>query len=87
MAGEVGPGDTRETLTGAEVPADLDTAWDYASISVWLRYDDGVLGLHGGLVPRDEMVAMARSVHRTPGTTEFTMTPPPGWEPDDLGTG
>jgi hypothetical protein len=27
------------------------------------------------------MVAMALTVQRTPGTREFTMTPPPGWVP------
>jgi hypothetical protein len=81
MAEAAAPGDTREAVAGAEVPADLDTAGDYPAVTVWLRYDDGVLGLHSGMVPHDEMVAMALTVQRTPGTREFTMTPPPGWVP------
>lgn len=87
MAAEVATGDTREALSGAEVPADLDVAGWYPAINVWLRYEDGVLGLHSGMVPHDEMVAMAATVHRTPGTDEFTMTPPPGWEPYDFWPG
>jgi hypothetical protein len=81
MADAVAPGDTREAVAGAEVPADLDTSGDFPPITVWLRYDDGVLGLYSGMVSHDEMLAMALTVHRTPGTRDFTMTPPPGWEP------
>ena len=83
MAATVAPGDTREAVAGAEVPADLDTAGDYPAITVWLRYNDGVLGLHSGMISHDEMVAMAQTVHRTPGTREFTWTAPPGWERSD----
>jgi hypothetical protein len=81
MADVPAQGDTREAVAGAEVPADLDTAGDYPAINVWLRYEDGVLGLHSGMVSHDEVLAMALTVHRTPGTRDFTMTPPPGWEP------
>jgi hypothetical protein len=80
MADAVTPGDTREDLTGTEVPAVLDVAGSDPAINVWLIYDDGVLGLHSGMVPHDDMVAMAQSVHRIPGTRDFTMTPPSGWE-------
>lgn len=75
-------GDAREDVTGTEAPAVLYVANWYPAIDVWLFYDDGALGIHGGMVPHDELVAMARSVHRTPGTTEFTLAPPPGWEAD-----
>jgi hypothetical protein len=80
MAAQPASGDTREAVAGAEVTANLDTAGWYPAITVWLYYADGVLGLHGGMVSHDEMVAMAQSVQRTPWSDDFTMTPPPGWE-------
>jgi hypothetical protein len=53
---------------------------DYPSArTVWVFYDDGVLGIHAGGIDRAEVLAVAASVHRHGDRTAFDSTPPPGW--------
>ena len=81
MAREPIPGYSREDVAEAETEAVLETAPDYPARTVWMFYEDGVLGVHSGAITPDEVRAVAASVRRTPGTTRFASTPPAGWEP------
>jgi hypothetical protein len=81
MAREPIPGHSREDVAEAETEAVLETAPDYPARTVWMFYEDGVLGVHSGAITPDEVRAVAASVRRTPGTLEFASTPPAGWEP------
>ena len=46
---------------------------------VLVFYDDGVLGLTTGDLTRDEVLAMAATIHRDGDTIAFAATPPPDW--------
>lgn len=81
MAREPIPGHSREDVPEAETEAVLETAPDYPARTVWMFYEDGVLGVHSGAISPEEVRAVAASVRRTPGTLEFASTPPAGWEP------
>lgn len=51
-------------------------------LQLWIVYDDGLVELQAVGLPRDELVTIAEGVHRTPGTDEFQLTPPAGFEVD-----
>lgn len=46
---------------------------------VLVFYDDGVLGLTSGDLTRDEVLAMAATIHRDSDTIAFAATPPADW--------
>jgi hypothetical protein len=81
MAREPISGYSREDVPEAETEAVLETAPDYPTRTVWMFYEDGVLGVHSGAITSEEVRAVAASVRRTPNTLEFASTPPAGWEP------
>lgn len=51
-------------------------------LQLWIVYDDGLVELQAVGLSRDELISVAAGVHRTPGTEEFELTPPPGFEPE-----
>jgi hypothetical protein len=55
------------------------TGHDEGFDQVWLVYDDGVLGIDGGPVTREQLMFVAASVVHEPGTLEFLVSPPPGF--------
>jgi hypothetical protein len=55
---------------------------DQRASSLSLFFPDGVLYLDGDRVGlRDDLVAFAEGLRRVPDTTEFEITPPPGYAP------
>ncbi|MGH9192362.1 MAG: hypothetical protein ACRDZ0_07800 [Acidimicrobiales bacterium] len=49
---------------------------------LWMVYEDGVVELQAAGMSRDQLIAAGDGVERGPGTEEFTITPPPGFEPE-----
>ena len=47
---------------------------------LWIVYEDGGVELQAAGMSRDQMVVAGDGVERTPGTEEFKITPPPGFE-------
>ena len=68
-----------EDLQVGEHGANYWEGVDQRASSLSIFFTDGVLSLDGDrLGMKDDLVAFAGGVHRTPGTTEFEITPPPG---------
>lgn len=57
----------------------------YASLTngtvseLWVVFEDGVV-LRGGSLPRERLIAAGDGVERPPGTEQFKIAPPPGFE-------
>jgi hypothetical protein len=49
---------------------------------LWIVYDDGVVELQAAVMTHEELVAAGNGVVRHPGTTDFDVTPPSGYQPD-----
>jgi hypothetical protein len=72
---------SEDLLVGAQ-EANYWEGADQRASSLSIFHPDGVLSLDGDrLGMRDDLVAFAAGVLRTPGTTEFEITPPPGSAP------
>lgn len=71
-----------EDLQAGGYPANYWEEPDQETSSLTLFFDDGVLYLDGDETGmREDLLAFADGVRRVPGTTEFEVTPPPGFTP------
>jgi hypothetical protein len=50
-----------------------------AMSELWVVFDDGVVVLRGGSLPRERLIAAGATVTRDPDTGRYTMPAPPGW--------